>query len=84
MDARYKPRVRRLAPLAPDAFLRWVWEMDGKRYGPEPITLEDVWWEHAHGCPEYGPEVLRRDYVRLAAKVRRNQRLGRDPLEGIC
>ena len=72
----------KLAPLKPDDFLRWVWERDGRRYGPEPIRLEDVWWQ-LPPVEGYTPEMLRKDYVRLAAKVRRNQRMGWDELWGI-
>lgn len=80
---------RKLAPLEPDAFLRWAYySRPGTRArGTSPLTLEDVHFELNHGLPEECPGLsitdLRRDYVRLAAKVRRNQRLGLDPWEGI-
>jgi hypothetical protein len=68
----------RLAPLVQDAFLRWAWEHGDRDKGTSPLTVDDVAFElHADR------ETVRRDYVRLAARVRRNQRLGRDPFEGI-
>jgi hypothetical protein len=73
----YRPQ---LAPLSPDAFLRWWWEMEGGRGplgGPVPLTLEDVWFEY--GIEEIPLPSLHRAYVGLAARVRRNQRLGREP-----
>lgn len=74
---------RALAPLDPDAFLRWSFRfqgLEGKGFGP--LTVDDVWFElRRHG--EVAKEDVRRDYVRLAARVRRNQRLGLAPFEGI-
>lgn len=72
-----------LAPLDPDGLLRWAWEQVGRQYGTFPVTFEDVWFEWERSAGEYTREMLRRDYVRLAAKVRRNQRLGRDPWADI-
>ena len=65
-----------LPPLEPDAFMRWVW--DGEP-GTQPLTLEDVAFE----LHEPDLSSLRRTYVRIAARVRRNIRLGLDPWEGI-
>lgn len=76
-------RRPRLAPLAPDAFLRWAWLQGPRDKGTQPLTLEDVWFELAHRDPEITRDVLRRDYVRIAAKVRRNQRVGVDVWGGI-
>ena len=67
-----------LAPLAPDAFLTWAWRSTPRHLrGPSPLALDDVWF--ALGSPELTLEELRRSYVRIAARVRRNQRLGLDP-----
>lgn len=79
MDSRYRPRSH-LAPLEPDAFLRWAWERGDRAKGTSPLTLDDLAFELG---PDYPADVLRRDYVRLAARVRRNQRLNRDPWEGV-
>lgn len=79
---RYRPRSH-LAPLDPDAFLRWAWERGDRERGSSALTIDDVWFEIVGGCPEYTREMVRRDYVRLAARVRRNQRLNLDPFEGI-
>ena len=69
----------RLAPLDPDAFMRWAWESEpNKRTNSAPTTLADIAFEL--GVPE---DSIRRDWLRLAARVRRNQRLGRPPWEGI-
>lgn len=75
-----KPAAPRapLAPLEPDAFLRWTWEhLPEPDRGPDPLTVEDVWF--ALGIAELSITQLRQDYVRIAARVRRNQRLGLDP-----
>ena len=69
-----------LAPLEPNAFLRWAWERGDRAKGTAPLTLEDLLFELGPDVPR---EMLRRDYVRLASRVRRNQRLGLDPMEGI-
>ena len=75
---------RFLAPLEPDAFLRWAWMTGPRERGSSPLTLDDLWFELGSGSvPEYTRENLRRDYVRLAAKVRCNQRLWREPFDGI-
>lgn len=79
-----KPARPSLAPLDADAFLRWVWLTGPRDKGTSPLTVDDVWFEIARGDPEKSAEDVRRDYVRLAARVRRNQRLGRDPWEGVC
>jgi hypothetical protein len=69
---------KRLAPLNPDSFLVWVWMQGDRAKGTAPLTVEDVGFELRQDERE-----VHRDYVRLAAKVRRNQRLGLDPWEGI-
>lgn len=65
-----------LPPLEPDAFMAWAWEGE---QGTQPATLEDVAFEL------HEPDVasLRKTYIRIAARVRRNIRLGLDPWEGI-
>ena len=70
-----------LAPLEPNAFLAWSWD---RTRGVSPVTLEDLVYELRAQEPELDAAALRRDYVRLAAKVRRNQRLGLGPWEGIA
>lgn len=79
-----RPVPRKLAPLEPNAFLHWVWTQMPKSKWSGPLTIEDVWWELAHGYEEMRTEDLRKSYVRIAARVRRNQRLGLDPFEGVC
>lgn len=76
-----RPRVP-LAPLEPDAFLRWTWEQlpDADRLF-DPLTVEDVWF--TLGVEELSIPQLRHDYVGIAARVRRNQRLGMDPWHGF-
>ena len=79
-----RPAIRRvarrqLAPLEPDAFLVWAWRQGDRDPGTQPLTLDDVLFETRLPLAE-----LRRDYVRLAARVRRNQRLGIEPFEGIA
>jgi hypothetical protein len=76
-------RRPRLAPLSPNAFLSWVWNEGPRTRGTAPLTYEDVWFERGRREPELTREEVRRQYVRLAALVRRNQRLGNDPWEGI-
>jgi hypothetical protein len=73
----------RLAPLAPDAFLAWAWATGPRDRGTGPLTVDDVWFELARLEPELPLETVRRDYVRLAALVRRNQRLGLEPFRGL-
>ncbi len=81
----YAPYRGRLAPLSPDAFLRWAWEREPRASrGSGPLTVDDVWFELARGVPDLTRETVRRDYVRIASRVRRNQRLGLEPFEGIC
>jgi hypothetical protein len=82
MDAR---RRQRLAPLNPDAFFAWAWRTNGGPKGRGPITLDDLWFDWGPGLTENGGTLaeLRRRFVSMAAKVRRNQRLGREPWEGI-
>jgi len=74
---------RQLAPLDADAFLAWAWRTGPRDRGTSALTVDDVWFEIANGDPTVRRETVRRDYVRLAAKVRRNQRLGHEPFEGI-
>ena len=72
-----------LAPLEPDGFLRWAYYQQpgqDRLKGSSPLTLDDVAFEWG---PDRPREDIRRDYVHLAARVRRNQRLGLDPWEGI-
>jgi hypothetical protein len=76
-------RSRRLAPLEPNAFLAFAWRTGPRGKGTSPLTVDDVWFELVRFNPELTPAQVRRDYVRLAAKVRRNQRLNLDPWEGI-
>ena len=75
-----KVRRRSRAPLEPDAFLVWAYHNTPgtKAPGTQPLALDDVAFELRQPVEE-----LRRSYVRIAARVRRNQRLGRDPWEGI-
>jgi len=68
----------KLAPLDPDQFLVWAWRGTPKVPGCGPLTVDDVAFEL-----QMPREAIRKDYVRLAAKVRRNQRLGLDPFHGI-
>ena len=79
------PRRRKvhLAPLEPDSFLVWAWNKGDRRRGTRPLSLEDIWFERSRREPEITLEYLRHEYVHLAASVRRNQRLGLDPWEGI-
>lgn len=82
-------RRPKLAPLEPNAFLRWANHNYGAPFSTA-ITVEDNYFElgaqyqPSPGDPEdfrefYPLEQLRREYVSLAARVRRNQRLGLDP-----
>jgi hypothetical protein len=80
MDAR---RRTRLAPLEPDAFLRWAWETGDRIPGSLPLTVSDLAWELERHGNGYSEESLRRIYVRQAARVRRNQRLGLEAWEGV-
>ena len=79
----------RLAPLDPDAFLAWAFHAERVRRQPweSPLTLDDLVFEYQRLEPSTDVteirEETRRTYIRLAAKVRRNQRLGLDPWEGI-
>lgn len=79
MDSR---RRQPLAPLEPDAFLAWAFRSERVKREPweTPLTLDDVVFEHRGAATR---DELRRVYVRIAARVRRNQRLGVDPWEGI-
>lgn len=82
MDALRRPA---LAPLEPDAFLAWAYwsSPDCHIEGSRPLTVDDVWFEVSRGAPETTRVEIRRSYVRIAARVRRNQRLGIDPWEGV-
>jgi hypothetical protein len=64
-----------LAPLEPDAFMRWAWTR-GK--GTSPQTLGDLAFSLG-----VDPRAIRRDWIRLSARVRRNQRLNLDPWLGL-
>lgn len=70
-------KVRDLAPLDPDAFLCWVFHREDVRHEPweAPLTVEDIAFQLGRDV-----STIRRDYVRIAALARRNQRLGLDPL----
>lgn len=70
------------APLAADAFLAWAWEHGPRAKGTAPITVDDLHFDL--GAEDVTREELRRQYVHLAARVRRNQRIGLDPWEGIA
>lgn len=76
--------TRRLAPLEPDAFLRWAWLQGDRAKGTLPLTVEDLYFELGRVDPALTIEQVRKNYVHLAARVRRNQRLGLEPFEGIC
>lgn len=76
-------RRTRLAPLEADAFLRWAWSQGDREKGTSPLTVDDLWFELAPGCPGLTVEDVRRQYVSLAARVRRNQRVGVDAWRGI-
>jgi hypothetical protein len=74
----------RLAPLEPDAFLVWGFHHGGVVHAKHdsPLTLDDVVWEIQRTCPAVTREQLHKDYVRIAARVRFNQRCGLDPWAG--
>lgn len=72
-----------LAPLEPDAFLRWCWEQGPRARGTFPHTVEDLWFDLAGRAPDMPFDFVRRSHIRVASKVRRNQRLGLDPWEGF-
>jgi hypothetical protein len=76
-------RRRYLAPLDPDAFLAWGWSFGDRRKGSRPLTVESWHFEVARHDPELTTAEVRRGFVRVAARVRRNQRLGLDPWEGL-
>lgn len=70
----------KLAPLEPDAFFRWAWESGPMRKGSQPTTAGSLAFELEGAL---SVEQVRRQYVRIAAKVRRNQRLNLGPWMGI-
>lgn len=72
-------RRPRLAPLDPDAFLAWGWANGDRVKGSTPVTVDDIWWELAPIVPGLSMEQVRRHYLGMAARVRRQQRLGLDP-----
>ena len=72
------PKRAPLAPLDPDQFLRWAWLTGPRVDGTTPLTLDDIAFELGVDV-----EGLRHDYVRLSARVRRNQRLGLSPWTGL-
>jgi hypothetical protein len=75
-------QVRRLvlAPLDPDSFCVWAWRTNrDPKKGIGPVTTEDIWFEWSRGYPELTRGDVRRLFVKIAAQVRRNQRLGLDP-----
>jgi hypothetical protein len=67
-----------LAPLEPDAFMRWAWT--GERKGSQPLTIDSLAFQLGGECSR---EDIHRYYVSVAARVRRNQRLGRGPWEDV-
>jgi hypothetical protein len=78
-------RRERLAPLDPDAFLTWCWRrLPPDVRGSGPLTVDDLHFEFGRSNPELLRADVRRMYVRLAARARRNQRLGLDPMEGVA
>jgi hypothetical protein len=74
-----------LAPLEPDAFMVWAFQNEDviRQAWESPLTLDDVHFELSRGDADCSLHDLRKRYIRMAARVRRNQRLGRDPWEGI-
>jgi len=74
---------RSLAPLEPNAFLAWAWQQGDRAKGTTPLTVDDVWFELARHDADLARETVRRDYLRLAARFRRDQRLGLDPWDGV-
>ncbi len=83
--AKAAPARRRpeLAPLEPERFLAWAWRSGPRRRGSGPLTVDDLWFAWVPGVPELTNEDVRRLVVGLAARVRRNQRLGPDPWGGV-
>lgn|GEM_PF-3663633 len=78
-------RRTRLAPLEPDAFLAWMRHHDRIPRNRGVCTVDDLWfgfWGRLD--PGLTLKETRRLVVWMAARVRRNQRLGLDPFEGIC
>ena len=70
-----------LAPLHPDPFLLWAWRSNRtRRIRSQPLSLDDLLFIMHPAWTYVG---LRRDLYRLAARVRRNQRLGLDPWTGL-
>ena len=82
-----RPPSRRrspLPPLDPDRFLAWVWKrLPRELRGSGPLTVDDLHMEYARGFPELLLQDVRRMYLRISARARRNVRLGLDPLEGV-
>lgn len=70
-----------LAPLNPDAFLAWMWARGDRSIGTSPLTIDDLHFELAHSG--WTRRAIWKQYVHLAALVRRNQRLGLDPMDGV-
>lgn len=63
--------------------MRWVWQQGPREKGSHPFTLDDLWF--ALGAPEeLSVSQLRRSMVGMAARVRRRQRLGMGPWEGVA
>lgn len=76
-------RRRALAPLDADRFLSWAHRHGDRTRGTFPLTAADAWFELASGDGSLAVETVRRWLVGLAARVRRNQRLGLDPWAGV-
>lgn len=75
-----------LAPLEPNLFLFWCWKREHVK-GSTPITVEDnlAMLEEQAQPGQYVPTLaeLRHEYVAVAARVRRNQRLHRGDWDGF-
>lgn len=71
-----------LAPLDPDLYLAWLWKHSKPPKAPRPPTVDSIWYDMVRIEPSLTYEDLRRNYVHIAAWVRRNQRLGLHPLLG--
>lgn len=83
LESLRRDEVRDLPPLAPedlDEFLAWAWRTSGAQCGRwnKPCTVADLAFQS-----EQEPERMRDDIMRLALRVRENQRLGKDPWEGL-
>jgi hypothetical protein len=80
MDARRRPRT--LPPLQPEAYLVWLWRTGARPETKAPPTIDDFWFAWGPGVPGFTLEETRRTILHLAARSRRNVRLGLDPITG--